>query len=388
MRSANPTKLQLGVKGSLLGKTYRVAGRVVMGMDDAGQTYYWNEFNLLSDDGDCATLVFEETERGGQWRLFTYFEPQFPITAEDAKTKRVGDALNLDGTDVRVTLVDESRVYSIEGEAPEGVEVGDVARYFNAEAGNVMIVVSWTGDEVECYHGEDLSTLVVTSAFGLPRESASPLPAFLGGSEAAASTGSLGLIKVVLAVLAVVIGVVAFNLARPKAATLKRIAAPKSRLLVGTAGSLDGRRFGVQFHAVVEVAQVGLSSECHEYELLDGQEEKALLVCGFTPGKVDWVLFTPTFVSDALTPQSAAAMQTGRTVTIGGQSAVIRSLFQSTTVWAEPATIAPQQQGRVLYGFSAQADSTLFLVRWNDTGLTAFRGRPVSEKELKAAFGS
>ncbi|MEI9864534.1 MAG: hypothetical protein WDN00_08275 [Limisphaerales bacterium] len=33
----------------------------------------------------------------------------------------------------------------IEGRAPDGVEVGDVANYFNAEAGDMMQVVSWTG---------------------------------------------------------------------------------------------------------------------------------------------------------------------------------------------------------------------------------------------------
>ena len=78
------------------------------------------------------------------------------MTAADAATKQAGDPLNLDGTAVRVTLVDESRVCDIEGEAPEGVEVGDVARYFNAESGNTMQVVSWTGEEVEYFRGKSL----------------------------------------------------------------------------------------------------------------------------------------------------------------------------------------------------------------------------------------
>ena len=69
------------------------------------------------------------------------------MTAADAATKRVGDRLNLTGEDVRVTLRSTSRVYHIEGQAPEGVEVGDVANYFNAQAGNDMQVVSWTGDD-------------------------------------------------------------------------------------------------------------------------------------------------------------------------------------------------------------------------------------------------
>jgi len=58
--------------------------------------------------------------------------------------------------DARVTLVDESKVYWVEGRPPEGVELGDIANYFNALAGNRMYVVSWTGPEVEVFQGMDL----------------------------------------------------------------------------------------------------------------------------------------------------------------------------------------------------------------------------------------
>ena len=104
--------------------------------------------------GESATLVYEETEHGREWRLFTLFEPGVSDDRRGRRhqTRRRPD-LNLDGTDVRVTLVDQSRVYHIEGQAPEGVELGDVADYFNAEGGNNMVVVSWTGEEVECYRG-------------------------------------------------------------------------------------------------------------------------------------------------------------------------------------------------------------------------------------------
>ena len=72
-------------------------GRVVLGEQEEGETYYWNEFNLESDAGEVATLVYEETERGGEWRLFHLFDPQSPITAADAATERPGDALDLEG---------------------------------------------------------------------------------------------------------------------------------------------------------------------------------------------------------------------------------------------------------------------------------------------------
>ena len=170
MSFENPTRLRIGMHANFGGKDYRLVGRVVMGVTDDGDTYYWNEFSLESRDGSQADLVYEETERGGEWRLFTMFEPEYPMTATDAATRRVGDSLNLTGTDVRVTLLDTSRVYRIEGLAPEGVEVGDVANYFNAESGEVMQVVSWTGDEIEFFNGVNLSSGVVNSAFNLPQE--------------------------------------------------------------------------------------------------------------------------------------------------------------------------------------------------------------------------
>ena len=114
--------------------------------------------------------------------MFTLFEPEFVMTAEDAATKRVGDELNLDGHDVRVTLVDETRVYHIEGEAPEGVELGDVAHYFNAESGSRMVVASWTGDEVEYYRGVTVSADRIASAFHLRTGSLDRLSQLSGSS--------------------------------------------------------------------------------------------------------------------------------------------------------------------------------------------------------------
>ena len=104
MSYPNPTPIRIGMTGNLAGKHYRVVGRVVLGEEEAGETYYWNEFNLESDGGDVATLVYEETEQGGEWRLFHLFEPDHPMTAADAATKRLGDPLNLDGTPMFVRL--------------------------------------------------------------------------------------------------------------------------------------------------------------------------------------------------------------------------------------------------------------------------------------------
>src|ERR1039457_1444949 len=97
--------------GKLSDKQYRVVGRVVLGEEEEGGTYYWNEFNLESDAGEIDTLVYQETERGGEWGLLQMFQPGRPMPAVGAATKRAGDPLGLDGTHMFVRLVSKSRVY-------------------------------------------------------------------------------------------------------------------------------------------------------------------------------------------------------------------------------------------------------------------------------------
>src|ERR1700677_21805 len=115
MNFPNPTQIKIGMEATFADKQYRVAGRAVLGVVEGGQVYYWNEYNLETDGGNPATLVFEDNDEGPQWKMFTMFEPQFPISAEDAASKRTGDIINLEGGNCRVTRVDHSRVYFVEG---------------------------------------------------------------------------------------------------------------------------------------------------------------------------------------------------------------------------------------------------------------------------------
>ena len=384
--------------GTVADKSYRVAGRVVMGMDDGGVVYYWNEFNLQASDGDSATLVFEETERGGEWRLFTMFEPEYPMTAADAATKRVGDPLNLDGTDVRVTLVDESRVFHIEGEAPEGVEVGDVARYFNAEAGDKMQVVSWTGDEIEYYHGIDLARGAVASAFGLRSETpmgsgsspgAQGLSSVWSGSTADNyGSGPKFAMKAVGVLLGAAILFAGYSRWAPvrRAATVMKVSVPASPLVVGSTGKLDGRNYRVAGHALVEIAQVGLLYDRHEYPLVDDDENKALLVSGLKPGAKDCFLFTPLQPLNPLTPYQAAAIRAGETVNVDGVVAPVGEVFQSAIRQVESPDLPDLKTGDVFFGFSGKSGSTVLLVRWNNSRITFYQGKALPAKDVTAAF--
>jgi len=393
MSFENPTRLRIGMHGNFGGKDYRLIGRVVMGETEDGETYYWNEFNLQAKDGSSADLVYEETERGGEWRLFTMFEPEYPLTAADAATKRVGDSINLTGEDVRITLRSASRVYHIEGEAPEGIEVGDVANYFNAEAGDIMQVVSWTGEDVEFYNGVNLARGVVNSAFNLPPEPAG----FSGGKIFSSLSGSSSgnydsgikfLLKgaAVLFVFYIFIGRNFSCSTDYEASPVKKISAGPPPLVVGATGQVDDKYYRITSHAVVEIAEVGSKWERHEYQLTDDYGTKALLVCGDQPAAADWVFFE--LLSPMLAPaaKQLAAKKTGDLVELDGYTGKVGGLFLSTMERTDGEELPGLKNGAVSYGFRSANEHQTLLARWNEAGLQLFRGRTLPAKKLTACF--
>jgi hypothetical protein len=355
-----------------------------MGVVEGGEIYYWQEFNLETGTGKNATLVYERTERGGEWRFFTMFEPQYPITAADAATKHAGDPINLDGTDVRITLVEQSRVYHVEGKAPEGVAVGEYANYFNAERGSIMDVVSWTGQEVECYHGVTLPYSVIAQAFNIR------LPAFntvfqthtyAGSSSNTAAKLLFGVIAAILIVAALIF----FIPSRRPPAVIKT-SAPPALFKAGINGKLDGTDYRIQCRALVEVALQGLQFQRQEYGLATDAEDKALLVCGAKPGTKEWVLYTALHPSEPLTPKQAGAVRVGQAVNVDGVVAKVSELFQSTTLLVDAAEADAPNKGDVMYCFAGNGDYYQLLVRWNSYRIEFFRGRSLPEAEVTAAF--
>jgi len=380
---SNPTPIRIGMTGKISGKQYRVVGRVVLGEEEAGETYYWNEFNLESDGGEVATLVYEETERGGEWRLFEMFEPQQPMTAADAATKRADDPVNLEGMQMFVRLVSKSRVYHIEGKAPEGVEVGDEAHYFNAVSGNNMIVVSWTGEEVEFYKGLDLSQTTVSSAFNVRLVDFSGLFPAPGGRRRSGLVR--GLVGALVVVIFAVFGFRSFTSSRRPPAIV-RAGAPASPLAVGKTGQLGGTRFQVQSHLLVEVAMVGWKFDRHEYILSDDEGTKTLLIRGSKPGAGDWWLFRPLQLQTPLSPSQAAAVRWGQAVNLDGMAAKVSELFQSTIRQVESPEASDLNTGDVFFGFTGRTQNAQLLVRWNASYVNFFQGRALSGKDVVAAF--
>ena len=393
----NPTALRLGMSGTLAGKRYNVTGRAVMGMDADGERYYWNEFNLANDAGDSATLVFEETESGGEWKLFIAVEPEVTMTAAEALTKSIGDRLTIDYTSVTVSLVDESRIYFIEGKAPEGMEVGDVAHYFNAESGNTMIVVSWTDDEVEYFRGINLKRDAVTHAFGIKEYSAANLSqaaSLLAGDKSSFTSGlSSALPKLFPALIGIFIAFV-FILKMPSCNILptsrstKRISAPKSALKPGDTGKLANANWLVRSRAIVQISEVGLKYERHEYDLTSDDGSQAMLIHGMSPGADDWFYFTPLTPIEPMTPAKAAEVRVGETVNVDGVIVPIGHLFQSLTTRKDfaPDATPVNSSSDMMFGYSGESGITTLVVRWDSRSVQFLKGKRLTNREIADAF--
>ena len=388
----NPTPLRIGATGVLGGQRFRVAGRVVMGMDDEGETYYWNEYHLMDDAGSSATLVFEETEDGPEWRLFTLFEPTHPLTADEAAEKEVDDLVDLDGQPMPVTLVDQSCVYFIEGTPPEGVEVDDEADYFNMESDNRMLVVSWTGDEVEYYQGITVPAETITEAFNLPqmpadgRElSAGRSLSSDGGVAEFASSGWIWKV-VVFAVVMVAWFFSSVSTGWRPTAPITKPAPPAAVFGVGASGKIKNWNFTVTGRATVEIAKVGALYDRHEYELTRTGGERALLICGLNGSAKEWHLFLPFTPGELMTPFEAAAKRAGDEVRFDGGETKIQELFSARRLSCDGSLASGTAPGAMQFGFLARRPDRLLMARWNEKAIEFYIGLALPERDTLAAF--
>jgi hypothetical protein len=161
-RFPNPTPLQPGMKGQFQGKEYEIIGRVVFSMVEEGETYYWNEFQLLAPDGDVRYLEFDE----GHWKISEPFIPKTPLSPSEARKLSAGDLVAPEGSPVNVTQVAQATVRHIEGELTYRAMLGDKSMYLDAGSGTRVYSMEWTEDEVSYYRGERLTERQVLVMFG------------------------------------------------------------------------------------------------------------------------------------------------------------------------------------------------------------------------------
>jgi hypothetical protein len=386
MSLRNPTQITIGMTATFFSRTYRVIGRAVLGVIESGQAYYWNEFYLESAGGGPTTLVFEETETGYAWRLFTMFDPQSPITATQSADKQVGDVVNLDGAKFHLTRVDRSQVYRVEGKTPQGIEPNKQAHYFNAEAGGRLIVVSWTGDEVEFYSGMTTSARMVAAAFNLKGFAAWRFTAASGRSWLNTQIW----MPVVLVLAMICIPAACFiDLTRSqRAASVTTQPAPASPLRVGSSGVLNNVTYKITGHELVELDEVGRRRQCHEYDLSGDDTNETRLICDAGSNGPIWLLYTRLQPEDPLGPMSAGGMHVGQNVLVNGNAIAIKHLFRGTVRSAEGVSVSGVKAGDVFYGFSGSISSSdVLLVRWNEINIIYERGTVLPAKTVLAALG-
>lgn len=383
MSTANPTPIRVGMSGTFAGKSYSIIARVVMGMEDQGETYYWNEFYLSDGSDRIAMLVCEEVYGAQQWRLFTEFTPTRPLTAREAGLKKVGDRVNLDGVSTEVTVVDETRVHFIEGKAPDWVSVGDVAQYFNAEAGGKMWVVSWSGDEVEYYRGMQLHPEMVAQALRLPAAS----------FKASSSSGAGGHRALGIGVALLTFAIVGFFLFRgcaesrsmvkpstyPSPPVVQRRPAPAPLLKVGTNLVIAGQSYQVITHRVTGFTKVNAQWNTHHYQITDDRGQTCLLTARGQPAVTNWHLFKTHAATRPPAPTVAAAMRVGEQVILDDFSGTVVEVFMSREVSRDGPPIEGFSPSGLTYHYLASGTGGILLACWNGQSITFYRSHLVAQ---------
>jgi hypothetical protein len=271
--------------------------------------------------------------------------------------------------------VDRSSVWQVEGKTPEGIEKGKHASYFNAEAGDKMIVVSWTGEEMEFYNGTNLSSLAVAGAFGLAGFSAFQFALTSGRRWSNAHV--IGPFAV-LAVIAVMVTAFIINSHSPgpsHPAPVKVTAAGPSPLSVGLSGALNGVTYRIASHNLAEIAEVGIRFQEHEYDLTDNQGNEALLIRGGAAADASWKLCALLPPQSELTPLQAGGLWRGEEIHLDQGNASVTELFRCTT------------SGNVFYGFTGRLGTNIVMARWDQIIITEWQVSILPNKTVRAAFG-
>jgi len=382
MTRPNPTQVRIGMQAEFWGHSYRAIGRAALGVTEAGSRYYWNEYYLESSEGDIATLVFEETETGSAWRWFTMFAPLTPVTAAQAGGYGVDDLVTMNGEPFRVTRVDKSCIYFTEGKTPDGVVVGNRANYFNANNGRELLVVSWTGEEMEYYHGHNLEAGSVAAAFNLSGLSRGLFT--LTNGRKLWNPVILWPALLILCLCLIPVGLVVDLTHSSRSAAVTMVAAPKTQLEAGSGGDLEGVHYRIEGWDLVEIGEVGVRFQRHEYHMVDENGQAALLIQNPPSEDAPWLLCTEFSPATPLAPVFAGGVRRGDLVFHENHPAIVQELFRHTILKSNFG--APMRPDTVFYGFTARETTNLLIVRWSGSNVVNYIVRALPEKIVLSAM--
>ncbi|WP_309715994.1 DUF4178 domain-containing protein [Armatimonas sp.] len=153
--------LRIGMKAKLGGREYVAVGRLLF-RDAEG--YTWEEWVLLSQDGDAQYLEFDE----GKWTIARYWpEGDQSVQVTDYSE---GNTIALGGQTTTVTSIGTQTVSGVEGEIPWPVRVGERNPYADFGTGDTIFSVEQASDGIEWFRGRRLDAAEVYTLFGLQKE--------------------------------------------------------------------------------------------------------------------------------------------------------------------------------------------------------------------------
>lgn len=193
-RYPNQTPIRVGRRAMLHGREYEVIGRMVFSMQEAGESYTWDEWQLLAADGHVLYLEHDE----GHWKLMEPFVPQDPIGPATAAAAPIGGQVPFDGETARVLQRAKSTLCHVEGELTHAATVGDQRHYLDLGSLKHAYAVEWNDDEIEFYRGVHVPYRQVLIAFNLRDE----LKAIEAAEQRARSQKRFALVCLLAAIVA------------------------------------------------------------------------------------------------------------------------------------------------------------------------------------------
>jgi len=386
MSSRNPTPLQPGMNGEIDGKMVEVLCHVLMGIEEGGETWHWSEYLLRCEDGGAATLVYELTDSGPEWKIFHRFDPASPLGITAASRLAVGSRVQVDGIDAVVDLVGQSRVYAIDGNAPANFSVGRLDRYFNARSGDHLLVVSWGSSEVEHYLGGRIRAQDVETAFGITlpapvRRAVAPAARYETQRE---SRDWGGLAKLLFFVM--LLGVVVATNLTPSCSqgdAWKLRALPSTQLSKTAHLTLDGKNYTLQETRTLELASPLHARLCRLFLLQaeDGEWRRLLIGAAESPEEA-WLLEPFTDVA-LTTPGALGNLREAQQVTLGEHRFQCRELLRSRWLPSTDGTHPPEEAERLRYGMLLVGENAFWLLDWSTASARLCKIRPLTPAELK-----
>ena len=185
--------LRVGMTATISGKKFVAVGRLLFEQFDEGETYSWEEWVLLSQDGFARYLELDE----GKWTL-TEAWPGGPDELPEGLS--TGSSVTLNGQRASVTDIGVCKIKGLEGEIPWPVSVGSPLTFadFTQNGQLLSAELDQSEGELEWFSGRRMQPSEVLAMFGLQKEAA----AETGKESAKSDRKSFGCLTMILSLVA------------------------------------------------------------------------------------------------------------------------------------------------------------------------------------------